>query len=355
MESVRFDAHALEVLGTRIFEAAGAPPDTAQTVAAMLVEANLKGHDSHGVLRIPQYVDRVKSGQIRPAARPKVLAERGATSLVSGEWGFGQPAGVVATDEAVRHAREYGIGAAGLVQCNHLGRVGVYVERAADADCAAMVWVGGLGTRPAVPHGGSRSALGTNPISLGFPVQDEHPVVLDYATTAIAVGKIMVARAAGKPLPPGLMIDRNGQPTTDPGDFYNDGALLPFGGHKGYALSVLSELLGQALTGSECHDPGTAEDVFRRAGALFVAIHLGAFRPLEEAKEAARHVVVRLRKVPPAPGVESVQTPGEPEARTMRQRLAGGVEIADATWRSIAAAAAALGVPARDLPSPLTS
>ena len=354
MESVRFEPQALERLGTRIFEAAGTPPDIAQLVAAMLVEANLKGHDSHGVLRIPQYLDRVRRGQIKPAARPRVLSEHGATSVVSGEWGFGQPAGVAATDEAVRHAREYGIGAAALVQANHLGRVGVYPERAAGADCAGMVWVGGLGSRPAVPHGGIRSALGTNPISAGFPVKDEHPVVMDYATTAIAVGKIMVARAAGKPLPPGLMIDRNGQPTTDPEEFYKDGALLPFGGHKGYSLSVMAELLGQALTGGDRHDPGTAEDVFRRAGALFVAIHLGAFRPVEEAKGAARNIVTRLRKVPPAPGVESVQTPGEPEARTMRQRSSDGVEIAPATWQSITAAAESLGLPARDLPKPLT-
>lgn len=354
MESVRFEAHALETLGARIFEAAGAPPDTARTVAVMLVEANLKGHDSHGVLRIPQYIDRVRRGQIRPAARPRVLAARGATALVSGEWGFGQPAGVAAIDEAVGRAREHGVGAAALVQCNHLGRVGVYVERAAAADCAALVWVGGLGTRPAVPHGGSRSALGTNPIAVGFPVQDEHPVVMDYATTAIAVGKIMVARAAGKPLPPGLMIDRNGQPTTDPEEFYKEGALLPFGGHKGYSLSVLAELLGQALTGAERYeDPVSAEDVFRRAGALFLAIHLGAFRPTDEARGAARTIVTRLRKVPPAPGVESVQTPGEPEARTMRQRLTAGVEIADATWRSIVTTAESLGLAARDLPSPL--
>jgi LDH2 family malate/lactate/ureidoglycolate dehydrogenase len=306
------------------------------------------------VLRIPQYIDRVRRGQIRPAARPRVLSERGATALVSGEWGFGQPAGVMATDEAVRRAREFGVGAAGLVECNHLGRVGVYAERAAGADCAAMVWVGGLGTRPAVPHGGSRSALGTNPISVGFPVQDEHPVVMDYATTAIAVGKIMVARAAGKHLPPGLLLDRNGQPTTDPEEYYKEGALLPFGGHKGYSLSVLAELLGQALTGAErFEDPVSAEDVFRRAGAFFLAIHVGAFRPPDEAKGAARKVVTRLRQVPPAPGVESVQTPGEPEARTMRQRVAAGVEIADTTWRSIVATAESLGMPAGDLPSPL--
>jgi LDH2 family malate/lactate/ureidoglycolate dehydrogenase len=219
-----------------------------------------------------------------------------------------------------------------------------------------MVWVGGLGTRPAVPHGGSRSALGTNPIAAGFPVEGESPVVLDYATTAIAVGKIMVARAAGKPLPPGLLIDKNGQPTTDPEEFYKEGALLPFGGHKGYSLSVISELFGQALTGADRHqDPVSAEEVFRRSGALIWAIYVGVFRPAAEAKGVARDLVTRLRKVPPAPGVESVLTPGEPEARTMRQRTAAGVEIAEATWRSIVAASESVGMTSRDLPAPLAS
>ncbi|TMI80008.1 MAG: Ldh family oxidoreductase [Bacillati bacterium ANGP1] len=353
METVRFPAEVLLGTGARIFQAAGAPAETARVVASALVEANLKGHDSHGVLRIPQYLDRIRKGQIKPAAQPRIQGERGATALVSGEWGFGQLAGIAATDEAVRRAQEYGVSAVGVVRCNHLGRVGAYVEQAAAKDCAAMVWVGGLGTRPAVPHGGSRSALGTNPISAGFPVQGEHPVVLDYATTAIAVGKIMVARDAGKPLPPGVMIDKNGRPSTDPEVFYKEGALLPFGGHKGYSLSVIAELLGQALTGADRYqDAGTAEEVFRHAGALIVAIHAGAFRPAEEAKAVARRLVTRLRMVPPAQGVESVLTPGEPEARTMRQRTASGIELAGETWRSILAAAESVGVPPRDLPSP---
>jgi LDH2 family malate/lactate/ureidoglycolate dehydrogenase len=354
METVRFQAQVLVQVGTRIFQAVGAPAETSRVVASALVEANLKGHDSHGVLRIPQYLDRVRKGQIKPAALPRVQGERGATALVSGEWGFGQLAGIAATDEAVRRAKEYGVSAVGVVRCNHLGRVGAYVEQAAAKDCAAMVWVGGLGTRPAVPHGGSRSALGTNPISAGFPVQDEHPVVLDYATTAIAVGKVMVARAAGKPLPSGVMIDKDGQPSTDPEVFFKEGALLPFGGHKGYSLSVIAELLGQALTGADQYeDAGSAEEVFRRAGALIVAIHAGAFRPAEETKEVARRLVTRLRKVPPAQGIESVLTPGEPEARTMRQRTASGVEIEGETWRSILAAAESVGLPPRDLPSPM--
>ncbi|TMI93765.1 MAG: Ldh family oxidoreductase [Bacillati bacterium ANGP1] len=353
MDTVRFRAEPLQALGARILEAAGAPAETAQIVASALVEANLRGHDSHGVLRIPQYVDRVHTGQIRPAAQPRIQAERGATALVSGEWGFGQPAGVAATDEAVRRAREYGVAAVGVVRCNHLGRVGAYVERAAAEDCAAMVWVGGLGHRPAVPHGGSRAALGTNPISAGFPVEGEHPVVLDYATTAIAVGKIMVARDAGTPLPSGAMLDRDGRPSTDPAEFFNEGGLLPFGGHKGYALSVMAELFGQALTGADRHEgAGTADAVFRRSGALVFAIHAGAFRPAAEAKAVARGLVTRLRAVPPAHGVECVLTPGEPEARTRRQRASLGIEIAERTWRAILTAAESVGLASTDLPAP---
>jgi uncharacterized oxidoreductase len=163
----------------------------------------------------------------------------------------------------------------------------------------------------------------------------------------------MVARDAGKPLPPGVMLDRDGRPSTDPAEFFNEGALLAFGGHKGYSLSVVAELFGQALTGADQHEgAGIAEAVFRRSGALLFAIHVGAFRPAEEAKTAARGLVTRLRAVPPAHGVECVLTPGEPEARTQRQRASVGIEIAETTWRAIVAAAESVGLAPTDLPVP---
>lgn len=351
MQVFRFQADALRVLGERIFAAVGAPEDTARVVATSLVDANLAGHDSHGVLRIPQYVGQVREERtIDPAARPRVLSARQATALVSGEWGFGQPAGRAATDEAVRRAREYGIAAVGLVRCNHLGRVGEYVEQAAAAGCVALVCVGGV-KAAAVPYGGSRRALGTNPFAVGFPLAGEPPAVLDFATTAVAAGKIMAARAAKKPLPPGCIVDGQGRPETDPEAFFNGGALLPFGGHKGYALAVLIELLGQALTGTERYGGGVAgARVERRAGALFCAVDTAAFRPAGEAAAAARRVVDRLRSNPPAPGVERVLTPGEPEALTRQARRAAGIELPEETWRSIAATAEVAGLSPRDLP-----
>jgi LDH2 family malate/lactate/ureidoglycolate dehydrogenase len=354
MQTFRFQAAPLEDLSVRVFRALGAPEATARTVSSALIEANLMGHDSHGVMRIPEYVKRVKDGQVRPAAEPRIHAARGASAIVSGEWAFGQVAGAVAIDAAVERAREYGVGAVALVRCTHLGRVGAYPERAAASDCAAMVWVGGLGERPAVPHGGSRPALGTNPVSIGFPVEDDHPVVLDFATTAVAAGKVRVALDAHKALPPGCIVDSLGRPTTDPNEFMNGGGLMPFGGHKGFAMSVMAELFGQALTGAD-HPGGPDEEVFRRSGALFVAVYVGAFRPAEQAKRVAKTLVTRLRAVPPAQGVECVQTPGEPEARTRRQRTAGGIEVPEDTWRAIVKAAESVGLSRQDLPAPAAS
>jgi hydroxycarboxylate dehydrogenase B len=357
MEAIRFQAHDLQDLGVRVFRAVGVPDDIAQIVSSALVDANLSGHDSHGVIRIPEYVEGIRRGNVRPAERPRVLSHRAATALVSGEWGFGQPAGIVATDEAVARARQYGIGAVAVVRCNHLGRIGAYVERAAAAGCAAVIWVGGFGRWRAVPYGGRRPALGTNPLAAGFPLRGEEPVVVDMATTAVAVGKIMVAQAAKKDLPPGSIVDSQGRPTTDPTDFFQGGALLPFGAHKGYSLAVLNELLGQALTGADAHGGdgggGGGGEVFRHSGALFSAIDVGAFRPAEETTAAAERIAVRLRSIPPAAGFERVYTPGEPEARTRRERAHAGIELPWETWRAVVATAESVGLSAAQFPQPL--
>lgn len=348
-----FQPDALTALGTKIFAALGAPEDIARMVAGSLVDANLTGHDSHGVLRIPQYAQRIREGLVRPSVRPRVVEGRHAIGMVSGEWGFGQLAGRMATDEAVRRAREFGVGAVGVVRCNHLGRMGEYMERAADQGCAAFVWVGGLGQRAAVPHGGKRPTLGTNPIAVGFPVEGEPPVVVDFATTAVAAGKIMVARAAHKPLPPGCIVDREGNPTTNVEDYYAGGALLPAAAHKGFGLSVAAELLGQALTGSDAiNDAPGKEPVHNHSGALFMAIDPGAMRPADDAKAQARRIVDRIRGIPPASGVDRVRTPGQPETESRLERSAAGFEVPDDTWRAIVECARAVGLRDEDLPLP---
>jgi LDH2 family malate/lactate/ureidoglycolate dehydrogenase len=342
---LRFHAPALRVLVAGVLERVGAPAGIAALVADHLVDANLTGHDSHGVLRLPDYVRQAREGILDPAGRPRLVRDSGPTASVSGEWGFGQAGAVMATDEAVLRARRHGVAAVALVRCTHLGRLGNYMERACAEGVAALAWVGGLGlTHAAVPYGGSRGAYGANPVAAGFPT-DAGPVVLDFATTAVAGGKVLVAHAAGEQLAPGSIVDDEGRPTTDPAAFIAGGALLAFGGHKGYALAVIAELLGQALTGSDlAGEEGFGGETFPKAGALFIALDPGAFRLPGEALQVATGFVERVRAVPPAPGFDAVYLPGEPEALRRAERERDGIPVEQSTWEAIVDVAADLDV-----------
>jgi hydroxycarboxylate dehydrogenase B len=343
-------ADDLRNLSREVLERLGVPPDIARTVAGDVVDANLAGHDSHGVIRIPQYARALASGEIVPDGRPEVLSDRGATLLVSGGWGFGQAAGRAAMSLAIDRAKELGVGSAALVRAHHLGRLGAYVEQASEAGCVGMVWVGGIGAGEllAVPHGGAKAAYGTNPIAAGVPLGEQSPFVLDFATTTVARGKVMVARDGGPPLPPGSIVDAEGRETTDPEAFFAGGALLPFGGHKGYALAVLAELLGQALTGAGTTGEEGHGGIFASAGSLFLAIDAGAFRPADETGRAASAIADRIRAVPPAPGVDAVRIPGDPEADMRARRQREGIALPDKTVVALRETASALGVPMPD-------
>ena len=340
-----FNPVYLRDLGRRIFEAAGTPTDIADHVAGHLVDSNLAGHDSHGVIRIPWYVAQVRDGSIHPGARPRIVDDRPAAALVSGEWGFGHPAATAAVDAACKRARHNGLGAAGLVRANHIGRLGTYMERSAAGGLVGMMWLGGLSaSRAAVPYGASRGIYGTNPMSLAFPGGAAGTLLLDYATTAIAGGKVMVAKDKGLPLPAGTVIDRDGRPSTYPDALLDGGALLPFGGHKGYALAFFAHVLGQALTGGDTTTgEGRDEGPFGRSGAFFLAIDPGLFRPAGEAIAAAAGFAEEIRRLPPAQGFERVMAPGDPEARS-RQARAEAIPLPDQTWRHIVATADSLQV-----------
>jgi LDH2 family malate/lactate/ureidoglycolate dehydrogenase len=343
----RKSAGELRELVGRVFEAAGAPSGTAREVADHLVDANLAGHDSHGVLRVADYVRHVREGQIRPAAESSVTRSTPVAALVDGGWGFGQPAGNLAIDRACDAAAASGVGLAAVVRAYHLGRLGAYLERAAARGLVALAWLGGFGTqRGAVPYGGARAAFGTNPHAATFPATsgDDH-VLVDIATTGAAAGKIMVLSDQGRPAPEGWLVDREGRPTTDPRDFANGGALLPVGGHKGYGLAVLAELLAQALTGAgETGEEGGGGAVYRRAGGLFLALDPGLFRPADATRAAAAEFVDELRAVPPAPGFERVLIPGDPERLSRRRRLEEGIVLPAATWNGLREAAASVGL-----------
>jgi hydroxycarboxylate dehydrogenase B len=334
-------AEELRETATSIFRAAGADPEPTTIVVDHLIDSNLAGHDSHGVLRIPAYVKAMKEATIKPNARPTILRETPVSALVDGNETFGQVSARYGTEVAIRKAKESDVGVVGVVRCNHIGRLGTYSTLAAGQGVVLMVTVGGLG-RSVAPFGGARGAFGTNPFSFGFPAGERPDLMVDFATSVIAGGKVMVARAKHEPVPAGSMIDATGNPTTDPNAYFAGGALLPFGGHKGSALAALSVLLSQVLVGAGEHGTGHA-----LSGTFILAIDGGIFRDRTKVEADADGVLAKIKDVPPAPGFDEVLVPGEPEVRAAEKRRKDGIPIAEDTWAEIVAAAQSVGVALR--------
>src|SRR4051794_29475409 len=239
------NAEALTLLAAEILSRSGAPEDVAQTVAQSLVLANLKGHDSHGVIRVPDYFAWIERGWIVPDARPEIVSENGSILIVDGHFGFGQLVGQEATGWAISRAAESGVCVLSVRRSGHLGRLGEFAEMAAEAGLVYFSFTNTHGGGILVaPHGGRERRLSANPIAAAAPLPGGGSMVMDISTSVIAEGKAKVARAQGKPLPPGCMVNSSGEPSTDPAEFYADppGALLPFGGHKGFALSMFAEV-----------------------------------------------------------------------------------------------------------------
>ena len=344
----------LERLAGEVFAAAGTPEDIAQQVAGHLIRANLSGHDSHGILRVSQYVQMIDDDVLHPAARPQVLRERGATALVDARRGFGQHSTAVALDLALAKATELGAGIVTIRQSNHIGRVGHYTEAAARRGWVAQIVAGaaGLGVGGTAPFGGAGRFLGTNPFSVGVPTDGPDPVMIDFATTVLAEGKLRVYRAKHDELPPGVIIDPDGRPSTDVEDYYRGGMMLPIGDHKGYCLSLAAALLGGlAAIGEDAPSPAGAavepppETASRRTGGVFVlVIDPGAFGDPSEYQAAVTRVTQSVKAVPPTSGVDEVLIPGEPEFRARQERQRSGIAVPDDTWDDLSRTAARFGI-----------
>lgn len=337
----------LRDLTEAIFRAAGASAANAARVTEAMIGANLAGHDSHGVQHIDHYVGAIEQGALDPAAEPAILRETPTTALISGRWTFGHVGAAFATRLAMEKARDQHIAAVGLVQSHHIGRLGEYGEMGV-ANGAIVMIMAGFGHRHAnqAPFGGARGALATNPIAIGIPAGDAPGMVLDFATAAVAAGKVAVARARGQQLPPGLLIDRDGQPTTDPNALHQGGALLPFGGHKGYALALAIEFLGRVLLGGETYREVGRGGVYEESGTLVIAINPGAFRAPDDYAAAAANLIETIKAVPPAENFNEVMVPGEPERLTREHRLADGIPVPETTWESILQVAQRYQIPA---------
>jgi uncharacterized oxidoreductase len=347
----------LEGFATEILRALGADADVSREVGRHLVRSNLSGHDSHGVRLLPAYVAQADRGELSPAARPVALRETEVVILLDAGRGFGHFSTMHAMEWAMARAPRHGIAAAAVRHSTHIGRLGEYTERAAEAGLVGLVTVGaggpGLGVMPV--HGSGARFFGTNPWSIGVPGVTR-PMVYDGATSVVAAGKVAVAQARGGLLPPDCLLDRDGQPTQDPATLAAGGVMLPLGGaaagHKGSGLAMASALLGglgmigdaePTMVGA-APSPGAA-DPRGRIGGVFVQVvdpacfgEPAVYRALVEAH------LVAAKRMPVAGGHEEVLVPGEPERGSRDRRGQQGIPIAAATWAELGQVAARFGV-----------
>lgn len=324
----------------------GAGEVVAAQVAEGLVGSDVAGVHTHGVAQLPRYIEAVRAGELDPVAAPTVSVVMPGAARVSGGWGFGHPAADLATRQAVAIAQEHGCSVVALVESHHIGRMGQFVETAAAEGIILQIFGGGQGVEApaAVPYGGRSPVLHTNPIAIGAPAEPDRPLVVDIATTVTSGLKVREAAKQGISVPPGAIVDRDGSPTTDPGEFLEGGAHLPFGGHKGYGLMVVAEVLGRIVTGAEAYaDTHLAGPVLRHSGYLFIGVRAAAF--VDEAAYLAQVDALfdRIRSSPPAPGFSSVLVPGDPEARSRAQAMAAGIKVDDELLVEITTAAVSGG------------
>ena len=331
---------------TAVLVAAGTPADKAGLVAGLLVEANSAGHDSHGVIRLPQYLTAVEKKEIVPDAEVEITRQTPMMAVVEGNWGFGQVTMSRAAELGLDKARQTGMAAVAVRQANHIGRLGSYVDLIAGKGMIGMMFVNAAGVPQLrmAPWGGTEPRLLTDPLAFGIP-NSTAPIVIDMTTTVVAEGKVRVARNRGEETPDGWLLNSMGEPTNDPNDLYGDppGSILPLGGaaagHKGYALNVALELIGGILTGSGY----AGKDRRIRNGVLLIVIDVEQFLPLDEFFEESEKFVAHVKSSPPAEGFDEILMPGEIETRAARQR-ARGIAVEEETWRQIVEWGAKLGV-----------
>ncbi len=324
----------------------GVPESDARLFADSLVQADSWGHQSHGVLRLSWYAARLASGVMRAITVPEVISDHGAVEVIDGRDGIGQVLAARAMEDAVARAKQSGIGAVAVRNSNHFGTAMYFTRMAAAADCIGVLTTN---ASPAMaPWGGTEKRVGNNPWSIAAPGGPLGPVVLDIANTAVARGKLYLAKQRGEGIPEGWAMDGTGRPTNDPAAGIA-GLILPMGGHKGYAISVMMDVLSGVLAGSGFLDgvagPYQAE---RRSGAghLAVALDIAAFRPFDEFLADMARLIADLKSVPPAKGSEGVFYPGEIETLNDAENRRTGVVLPDDTVADLKGLAERIGIAA---------
>lgn len=335
----------LHTLIHAIFQAAGCPATEAECIAAHLVEANLVGHDSHGVIRVRSYVQWLREGKVLPGRTLQVIFENEAIAVVDGQFGFGQTIGEQAMQLGIEKAKRHGVAVIALRNSGHLGRIGDWPLLAARAGMLSLHFVNTTGAGILVaPHGGTQRRLSANPIAAGIPTAGGPPLIIDLSTCTIAEGKIRVALNKGVPVPENCILDSQGRPTTDPRVFYADppGAILPIAGHKGYNLAVLCEVLAGALTGGGCSNPANADRVLN--GMLSIILDATSFQPETAFAADIHRFIAWVKSSARVTPDGDILMPGEIEERTRAQRLRDGIDLDDTTWSQLGETARAVGL-----------
>lgn len=357
MDVVTVPADTLRTFIAEIFAAAGCDAEEAARIGLHLVSANLAGHDSHGVIRVPRYVEWLGNGRVRAGQQPTVVVESATHAVLDGNLGFGQTIGPAAVDLGIKKARSAGLAVVTLRNSGHIGRIGDWAERAAEAGLVSIHFVNvGLGEIVA-PFGGVDRRFGTNPLCIGVPQPEGPPLLLDFATSIVAEGKVLVASNGGKPIPDDALIGRDGALSGDPAVLYGPiegtrvrdpgngpGALRAFGGHKGSGIAFMCEILAGCFAGSPTASPvpgGKRGGIVNGMVSIYLDPgHFGAAGFTQMAQEYADWV----RASRPADPDGEVLVPGDAEARTRAERLHGGVPLQPETWAAIRATGEGLGL-----------
>ena len=349
--TIHIFADTLTNVCASVFERVGCSPQEARAVAASLVDSNLAGHDSHGVIRVPRYVSWVQEGELTPNQTPAALADAPGFAVIDGRFGFGQIMAPHAVDVGIEKARVGGLAAVSLRNSGHLGRVGEWAERAARAGMVSIHFVNAAGSVLVAPFGGLERRLSTAPFCVGLPREDAPPVILDFATSLVAEGKVRVAAQGGKPLPHDALIGPDGKLSGDPAVLYGasasqrapdysfgEGAIRAFGEHKGSGLALICELLGGSFTGN-----GATALAQRFSNGMFsIVIDPRKIDPSHVFDADMTRYLDWFSSTRPIPGQE-ILIPGEPERRSRAQRSASGVPLPDEVWEAIQATAREVG------------
>ena len=325
----------LRTFGEAVLIAHGVPQKDAHLLSDSLVAAELWGHSSHGMLRLPWYVDRLRSGVMKAVTKSEAVIDNGALVVIDGHDGIGQVLTAQATRLGIERARAHGVSAVGVKNSNHFGTAAYFTRMSAEAGCVAFL---ATNASPAMaPWGGRQKTIGTNPWSISAPAGKRGVAVMDIANTAVARGKIYLAAERNEPIPATWAADDHGRPTTNASDAVH-GLILPMAGHKGYVISFMMDVLAGVLTGSKFgsgvvgpYDPTKPSG----CGHMLLTIDINAIMPKDEFEKRMESLIQEVKDSPTAQGIEDIFFPGELEDINTQGHLKSGIEVAEKTWGSL--------------------